>query len=496
MDVWQPVVVSEPKPDRTFGERVLAERKPRRARRAHAVALCAPLAALLAVALPQVAPAADRRVAYVSADALEILRAPGAVRRDRGATRGRAVVLRSGGALRARLRAVAADRLVVRVRRGACPRVRMVVRADRRRVLSRWVGQTWSTLSSATKLGLGDHEISVGLARQANAPSCRQELWVDSVELLSTVRGAARRISLGTAVRLSALGGDPAYRTTLLERFDSLTPENEMKMNFLRPTLERFGFGQADQLVSFAERNQRTIRGHPLVWGQQLPVWLTGRKWPRADAIDVLRRHVAATVGRYRGRVAEWDVVNEPMADDGRLATTFWAQTIGPAYIQEALSAAHDADPKAKLFINETGAERPGPKADGLIALARDLRSRGVPLDGIGLQNHAHIERFPTREQLTAVMRRVADLGLEVQITEMDVATASSLAEAQRNALHVAAYREAAEACAEIAACTRLTVWGVSDRYSWIGAHERPTLFDDAFRPKPAYDAIRATLNR
>jgi endo-1,4-beta-xylanase len=397
--------------------------------------------------------------------------------------------------VRARLREVAGDRVVVRVRRGACAPARVVLRADGRRVLSRLLRRRgWQTLKATVPMTVGNHELSIGLARSAARRRCAPRLHVDSIELRDSRPPGHHHVLLGAAVRLSALEGDPAYKQTFLKNFDSLTPENEMKMNFLQPALDTFGFGDADQLVSFAQAHGKTVHGHELVWGEQLPLWLTGRMWPRSTVLEIMKAHVAAVVSHYRGKVAEWDVVNEPMAADGTIARNFWSDAIGPSYIEEALSAAHDADPAAKLFINETGAERPGPKADGLIALAQDLRARHIPLDGIGLQNHTNVQAFPTRAQLENVMGRIAALGLSVEITEMDVAGYAAASPQDRDALQTAAYREAAVACEAVPACTRMTIWGVDDRYSWLGDQEHATLFDDAFDAKPAFDAVRAVL--
>lgn len=338
-----------------------------------------------------------------------------------------------------------------------------------------------------------------------------------------------RSVPIGTAVRLSALRDDARYRDTFLREFDSLTPENEMKMQALQPRRARFAFAQTDELVRFARRHGKTVRGHTLVWGQALPLWLVdhgaleriglrlppavlpplpnplGRivgetttlltGWRRDELTAVMKQHIRTVMRRYRGDITEWDVVNEPIADDGGLAPTVWRRFIGPDYIEQALRTARAADPDAKLFINDFAVEGPGPKLEGLVRLARDLVSRGVPLDGIGLQTHTHILGYIDEATLTRTMQRFAALGLEVQITEMDVGTSlvgvSRVERLQRQAL---AYAAAARACNAVAACSRLTTWGFTDAVSWLGAGESGLLFDRSYRAKPAYAALRGAF--
>jgi endo-1,4-beta-xylanase len=338
-----------------------------------------------------------------------------------------------------------------------------------------------------------------------------------------------REVPVGSAVRLSSLRGGGRYRATFLREFDSLTPENEMKMQALQPRRGVYDFAATDELVRFVARNGKAVRGHTLVWGQALPLWivdhgaldkvglrlppivlpplpnplgklvgetislLTG--WRRDELMAVMKDHIRTVMRRYRGDIVEWDVVNEPIADNGSLAPTVWRRFIGPEYIEQALRTARTVDPKAKLFINEYAVEFPGPKLEGLVRLASDLVERGVPLDGIGLQSHTHIQGDTDEATLTRVMRRFTRLGLEVQITELDVGT--SLLETgrperlQRQAL---AYGEVARACNAVSQCTRLTTWGFTDAVSWLSAGEAGLLFDGKYRAKPAYTALRSAF--
>ncbi|HEV2061254.1 MAG TPA: endo-1,4-beta-xylanase, partial [Solirubrobacteraceae bacterium] len=297
-------------------------------------------------------------------------------------------------------------------------------------------------------------------------------------------------VPLGAAVSWSRFRGDDALEALFLREFDSVTPENEMKMAFLQPRRGEFTFGAADALVRFATLRGKRVRGHTLVWHQQNPAWLTHGSWTEEELEEVLSDHVRTVVGHFRGRVDTWDVVNEPLDLDGSLRAggAPWAPVLGRGYIETALRAARAADPEAKLFINEIAAEHGGPKLDALVALAADLKARGVPLDGIGLQNHTTVTSFPSRERLADAIARFAALGLEVEITEMDVATSTGSGSlGERLVRQGDAYRAAAAACRANAACTGITVWGLADHLSWLGAEEHALPFDATLAPKPAW---------
>ncbi len=348
----------------------------------------------------------------------------------------------------------------------------------------------------------------------------------------SHAQSALRAVPQGAAVRLSALRSDSTYRDTLAREFASLTPEHELKMAALQPRRGTFDFSTADELVDYARRNDKAVHGHTLVWGLSLPLWLVDHGaterlglrlppivlprlpqplgklvgdtttlltgWRRDELLAVMRNHMTTVMRHYAGRVREWDVVNEPIAEDGTLAQSVWQRFIGPDYVELALRAARAADPKAKLFINEFAIESPSRKLEGLVGLVRGLQARGVPLDGIGLQMHTHILGYHDEATLTRTMRRFADMGLQVQVTEMDVGTsllqAAGVGRLDRLTRQADAYGAAARACNAVSACTRFTTWGITDRLSWLGSGESPLLFDSRFRAKPAYAAVRSAF--
>lgn len=302
---------------------------------------------------------------------------------------------------------------------------------------------------------------------------------------------------LGAAVRLQPAHEDDAYLRDWITAYTSVTPENALKWEVVEPERGRFDFTEADAIVDAARRTGKRVRGHPLVWDGQLPDWVAQRKWAAPELEAVVREHVRRLVDRYKGRVAQWDVVNEPLNDNGSLTPDVFERTLGERYLDIAFDAAHRADPDAKLFVNEIAADRRGPKQRALLALAGRLRARGVPIDGIGLQNHAVADDAPDRASWDSTIGRVAALGLKLEITEMDVALPDGAQpDAAFEGAQAKAYHDAAAACRAAAACTGLTTWGVTDRWSWLGADKRPLPYDAAGAPKPAATALRAALAR
>jgi endo-1,4-beta-xylanase len=291
---------------------------------------------------------------------------------------------------------------------------------------------------------------------------------------------------LGAAVEPQHALEDSAYRERLITRFTSVTPENGMKWAEIQPERGRFDFRAADAVVRFARRTGKRVRGHPLVWDEQLPAWLEDRDWRPRELRAVLRRHVRTVAGHYRGRVAEWDVVNEPLADDGRWERNVWYRTLGPSYVSIAFRAARRADPGARLFLNEIGAER-GRKSAALLVLARELKRRGVPIDGVGFQHHTPGNAAPSRARLRALFRTTRRLGLAAAITELDVPDTEA-------GLQARVYGRVASACAAAPNCTGVTVWGVTDRWSWTGSDSEALPYDEDGRPKPALETLLAPL--
>ena len=297
---------------------------------------------------------------------------------------------------------------------------------------------------------------------------------------------------------------DPRYVERFVGSFDQLTPENEFKMAYLQPHEGAFDFSVADRIAALAQAHGKEIRGHTLVWGHDLPGWLTARRlfgWQRAEALALMRTHIETVVRHFAetfpGVVPVWDVVNEPLDENGRLADNFWARTIGSDYVERALVYARRADAAAKLVINEVDVERKGPKADALFTLVADLKRRGVPVDGVGVQMHLDSpQATPPYAQLVAEMRRYAEIGVAIEVTEMDVPTPTNVTGPGRNpdAEQAGAFERVARACRDAGNCTGFTTWGVADPYSWRGAEERALMFRADFAPKAQVATVRRIL--
>lgn len=307
-----------------------------------------------------------------------------------------------------------------------------------------------------------------------------------------------REFHVGAAVAVRPLENDAAYRETLRREFNMVVAENAFKWSELRPSRRRFDFRGADAIVRFARANRMTIRGHTLVWHRQVPRWLTRGRFTRDEVVELLRQHIDKVVGRYRGRVAAWDVVNEAVDDaTGGLRTdTFWYRALGPEYIELAFRFARAADPAAKLYYNDYSAEGMNRKSDGVYKLLSDLKSRGVPVDGVGWQMH-ELNGFRVGLEHRENAKRLIALGLELSITEMDVRMKlpASREDYERQA---EGYAGVAEFCLSEPNCKALVLWGFTDKYSWIPGEFHgwgdALVYGRDWRPKPAYFALRRAL--
>ncbi|MGI5472957.1 endo-1,4-beta-xylanase [Streptomyces sp. CA-132043] len=312
-----------------------------------------------------------------------------------------------------------------------------------------------------------------------------------------TLRDLAARhgLSLGAALTERGLAV-PRYRELAATEFSSVTPENAMKWDHLERDRHTRTWARADAIARFAAQHGQELRGHPLVWHDQLPHWLTEGHFTPAELATLLRTHVTTLTRRYAGTVTAWDVVNEPIEDDGSPRRTLWHEALGPDYIAHALTWAHATDPAARLYVNEFNALAEGPKAKGLHDLAASLLDRSIPLHGVGFQCHLLLgQEVPG---LARTLNRFADLGLEVAVTELSVRMLPPVTPAKL-AAQAATYRAVVEECLAVPACTGLTVWGIGDADSWVpqGSRSRygtPTLYDDAYRPKPAREAMARAL--
>ena len=318
-------------------------------------------------------------------------------------------------------------------------------------------------------------------------------------------------------------GRDPAGAALVAAQFDSISPENDLKWALIHPEPEKYNFEPADRYVEFGEKNHMFIIGHCLVWHSQTPRWVfeddRGNPVSREELLRRMHDHIAAVVGRYRGRVNGWDVVNEALNEDGTLRQSQWQRIIGDDYIAKAFEYAHEADPKAELYYNEYSLENE-PKRKGGVELIRKLLAQGVPVAAVGLQGHYHMD-WPDVEKVDATIAEFHALGVKVNITELDVdvlpqvtrthtADVSAKAEGDANSnpytagLPAPQQQALADRYAALFrvflkhrdAVTRVTFWGVTDQGSWLnnfparGRTNYPLLFDRQGKPKPAFDAV------
>ena len=319
-----------------------------------------------------------------------------------------------------------------------------------------------------------------------------------------TLRALADRAGIAAGASFVEGSDQPQFRAILGREFNSTTVPTYWSTTEPQPGV--FDFAVADVAASEGEARGLRLRGHPLVWGRlALPAWVNAMTDPAALR-TAMTAHIQTVVGRYAGRIAQWDVVNEPLTLFGATGTTdglesyVFLRLLGPSYIAEALAAAHAADPDAKLFVNELLALAPGPKQERFFRLAQELLAAGAPLHGVGFQGHitppyAPTVR-PTRAEMVATFERFAALGLAVEITELDV-TLANRSSCQR-ALQGETYRDVMAACLAVPACRGVTTWGIGDGFTWIknsfGVDGAPLPFDESWQPKPAFFGLRDAL--
>ncbi|MER6926365.1 endo-1,4-beta-xylanase, partial [Streptomyces spiralis] len=297
----------------------------------------------------------------------------------------------------------------------------------------------------------------------------------------------------GSATDNSELS-DTSYTAVLGSEFGVITPGNSMKWDTTEPQQGQFNFSGGDKIVDFVQAHNQRVRGHTLVWHNQLPGWVSSL--PSGQLQAAMENHITKEVSHYKGEIYAWDVVNEPFNDDGTFRSSPFYNAMGQAYIADALRTAHAADPAAKLYINDYNTDGTGAKADAMYRLASDLKSQGVPLDGIGFQGHLAIQYgFPTNMRQN--LQRFADLGLDVAITELDVRMQLP-SDATKLATQADYYRQVTQACLGVSRCVGITVWDFDDKYSWVpGTFQgegAACLYDENLQPKPAYAAVRDAL--
>ncbi|WP_052432709.1 endo-1,4-beta-xylanase [Streptacidiphilus carbonis] len=302
-------------------------------------------------------------------------------------------------------------------------------------------------------------------------------------------------IYVGSALAAGTLASDSTYSSIAATQFDAVTPENEMKWSSVEPTQGAFDWAPADQIVSFAQDHHMLVRGHNLVWNSQLPTWLTSGSYSSAQLAALLKKHITDEVSHFKGKIYAWDVVNEPFNGDGSYVQDLWYNALGPGYIADALRWAHQADPKAVLYLNDYNIEGQNAKSDAMYALVKQLRAEGVPIGGVGLESHFIAGELPT--DIKANMQRFTKLGVNVAVTELDdrVELPATAAELTQQA---ADYGSVVTDCVQVRGCVGVTAWEFDDGHSWVpgvfAGQGAANLYDASYQAKPAYYAVRSAL--
>jgi endo-1,4-beta-xylanase len=335
---------------------------------------------------------------------------------------------------------------------------------------------------------------------------------VERIHKPDTLRGnAPRGFRIGTAV---AGGGhheeqdypdpfpnDAEYRYVLAQEFNSVSPENQMKWEFIHPEQGEYNFEPADSIVRFAQRNRQAVRGHTLLWHSQNPEWLEEGDFTPEELRAILEDHITTVVGRYRGKIQQWDVANEIFDEDGEYRTeNIFIRELGPEIVLDAFRWAHEADPRAKLFLNDYGVESLNAKSDAYYELVQQMQAADVPVHGFSVQGHLSLSYdFPY--ELQENLQRFDDLGVETAVTEIDVRMElpedgePTFAQQARQAHY---YDQALEACLAVEDCNSFTVWGFTDTYSWVPVffegQGSATIMTGDFERKPAYFELRESL--
>ncbi len=329
---------------------------------------------------------------------------------------------------------------------------------------------------------------------------------------------------IGTAINLSQISGKDSLGVDIVKtQFNSITPENVLKWERVHPRSDKYNFGPADKYVEFGEKNNMFIIGHTLVWHQQTPKWVfldsAGNTISREELLKRMYDHIQTVVGRYKGKIKGWDVVNEALNEDGTLRQSPWMKIIGEDYIEKAFEYAHEADPDAELYYNDYSLENK-PKRDGAIELVKKLKADGIPISGIGDQMHAKMD-WPSLLQVDSMLTDFEQLGVKVMITELDIdvlpyKNQNHTAEVTLNykinpelnpykdGLPDSVSLDLANRYADFFKLfvkhrnivNRVTFWGVRDSDSWLnywpvrGRTNYPLLFDRKGKPKLAFYKI------
>lgn len=273
-----------------------------------------------------------------------------------------------------------------------------------------------------------------------------------------------------------------------------LVYENNMKYGVLRPNKKFWNWSDIDQLIKFAKENKMAVKWHTLFWHQQNPPFLSSY-WSREEALEEMDNHITTIMSRYKGIISEYDVVNEMFNEDGSMRENIWYKTIGPDYIEHALRKAHETDPEAKLYLNEyTNEELGNPKADAMYNFVKDLKERGIPIDGVGMQLHLDTTIPYNEDAIRANLERYNALGIDISFSEVDICVPTGETFKEYEPLQDQMYRMLYRFAKEMPNVKSVITWGVTDKHSWIPGFKpgkgSALLYDNNFKPKTVYNNI------
>jgi endo-1,4-beta-xylanase len=322
---------------------------------------------------------------------------------------------------------------------------------------------------------------------------------------------AVHHIELGNFAILNYIHTEP-YNHILNSQFDFVLADNTPNWYFtdggLRPGPTSYNFKQMDEVMAYAQAHNMPVEAHHLLWGEEkwLPAWLKDGNYTNQQVQQFATEHIAAVVGHYKGKIKRWSVVNEAFTRGQHVSDLhdWWADNTGSlAYIDQAFIAARQADPTAKLILNDFGNEHFNPISDAMYAYIKDAKARGIPIDGIGMQMHIDGTHPPIKGEVVANMQRFAALGLEVDVTEFDVNMSAVPASGDvKDRIQGDIYYNMIRACIESKVCHSFALLGITDAETWYNymgpssADARPLMFDKQYHPKPAYYSFRTALEQ
>ncbi len=304
-----------------------------------------------------------------------------------------------------------------------------------------------------------------------------------------------RGIYIGTSITEGQLN-DERFIEIVKKNCNYITPENEFKWENIHPSRKVYNFKKTDKLVAFAKENNMRIRGHTLVWHLQNPYWIAKPGTTPEELKETMKVHISNVMTYYKGQVEDWDVVNEAIADNGELRESIWQLIIGDEYIEHAFRCANEADPSAKLYINDYNIEDINPKSNKLYEVVKGLLAKKVPIHGVGFQFHLDGRWEPDYASIRANFERFKKLGLDIQITELDVRIPKNYTEEDLKR-QAKIYGELMKIFLEVKG-SAFIMWGLSDRYSWVPSYfsgfGNALIFDEQYNPKPAYNRLKEVL--